>query len=71
VGGTTVTLVDVFEGKNGKPRAAVTLNGEGYNASEGDTFGDRFRMLDISELCATMRLEDSRFTLCEGEEILK
>ena len=71
VGGTTVTLVDVFTDDDGERTATVTVNGTGYNVGEGETFGRRFRLLDISGRCATMLFGDSRFTLCEGERIRK
>jgi hypothetical protein len=70
VGGTTVTLVDVFDDE-GERKATITVNGTGYNVAEGETFGRRFRLLDISGRCATMLFGDSRFTLCEGERIRK
>jgi hypothetical protein len=70
VGGTTVTLVDVFD-DDGERQATVTVNGTGYTVGEGETFGRRFRLLDISGRCATMLFGDSRFTLCEGERIRK
>jgi hypothetical protein len=71
VGGTTVTLVDVFTDDDGTRKATVTVNGSGYTVEEGDTFGRRFRLLDISGRCSTMLFGDSRFTLCEGEQIRK
>lgn len=71
VGGTTVTLVDVFTGNDGDRKATVTVNGTGYTVSQGQTFGRNFRLLDISGECATMLFGDSRFTLCEGERIQK
>ncbi len=71
VGGTTVTLVDVFTGDDGERKATVTVNGSGYNVGEGATFASRFRLLDISGSCSTMLFGDSRFTLCEGERIRK
>ena len=71
VGGTTVTLVDVFTDDDGERKATVTVNGTGYTVGEGQTFGRRFRLLDISGSCSTMLFGDSRFTLCEGERIQK
>jgi hypothetical protein len=71
VGGTTVTVVDVFTDDDGERKASVTVNGTGYTVGEGDEFAGRFRLLDISGRCATMLFGDSRFTLCEGERIRK
>ena len=71
VGGTTVTVVDVFTDDDGERKASVTVNGTGYTVGEGDEFAGRFRLLDISGRCATMLFGDSRFTLCEGDRIRK
>lgn len=71
VGGTTITLVDVFTDDDGERMATITVNGTAYTVGEGDTFARRFRLLDISGRCTTMLFGDSRFTLCEGEHIRK
>ncbi|MGI9016422.1 MAG: hypothetical protein ACR2HR_04820 [Euzebya sp.] len=39
--------------------------------SEGEVFADRFQVLDIDGLCATFLFGASRFTVCEGESIVK
>lgn len=70
VGATSIKLVDVFE-EDGEPRVLVTVNGTAYRVGEGDTFGGRFKVLDISGDCATFLFGDSRFVLCRGESIRK
>jgi hypothetical protein len=70
VGGTDVKLVDVYDAE-GVERAIVSVNGRTHDVAEGETFAERFRMLDISGSCATILFGDSRFVLCEGEEIRK
>ena len=70
VGGTRVKLVDVYD-KDGEARALVTVNGRSYDVAEGEAFGDRFRLLDLSGECGTFLFGDSRFVLCEGDEIRK
>ena len=70
VGGTRVKLVDVYD-QDGEPRALVTVNGRSYDVGEGEAFGDRFRLLDLSGECGTFLFGDSRFVLCEGDEIRK
>jgi hypothetical protein len=70
VGGTTIRLVDVFT-DGGVEKILVTVNGTGYEVAQGETFADRFRVLDITGQCATLLFGDSRFTLCEGEQIRK
>lgn len=71
VDGTVVGLVEVFEDNDGTPTAQVTVNGTGYEVVEGEDFAGRFRALDVDEQCVTFLYGDQRFTLCEGETILK
>lgn len=71
VGATQVRLVDVFVDDEGVTRVAVTVNGSGFEVGEGETFAETFRLLDITDQCATFLFGDSRFTLCRGEEIRK
>jgi hypothetical protein len=71
VDGTVVQLVEVFEDTDGTETVQVTVNGSGYEVTEGDDFARRFRVLDISGQCATFLYGDQRFTLCEGETIRK
>lgn len=49
----------------------VTIDEVDYEVGEGDVFADRFQLLDIEGRCATMLFGDSRFTMCEGDSILK
>lgn len=70
VGATTIRLVDVFT-DGGVEKILVTVNGTGYEVAEGETFAQRFRVLDITGDCATLLFGDSRFTLCKGEQIRK
>lgn len=70
VGGTEVKLVDVYDA-DGQERALVTVNGRSYDVAEGDAFAERFRLLDLSGECGTILFGDSRFVLCEGDEIRK
>ncbi|CAN5745957.1 hypothetical protein BH23ACT8_BH23ACT8_08220 [soil metagenome] len=71
VDGTTVTLVDVITDASGEQAVQVTVNGTGYTAREGETFAERFKVLDIDGDCATFLFGDSRFTLCKGDTIRK
>lgn len=71
VGSTTVTLVDIYTGDDGVQRASVEVNDTGHDVAEGETFAERFELLDIADDCATMLFGDSRFTLCEGDRIRK
>lgn len=71
VGATTITLVDIYTGDDGVQRASVEVNDTGYDAVEGETFAERFQLLDIADTCATMLFGDSRFTLCEGDAVRK
>ena len=69
VGTTTIALEDVFA-EDGVDKVNLVINGEGYEAAEDDTVAD-VTVLDIEGSCATMRYEDTRFILCEGEHVQK
>lgn len=68
VGGTEIKLIDVYDDAT---RAVVTVNGRSYDVAEGETFAERFRLLDLTDDCGTFLFGDSRFVLCEGDEIRK
>ncbi|MBW3603411.1 MAG: hypothetical protein KY460_00650 [Actinobacteria bacterium] len=70
VGGTTILLEDVFSA-GGTKTALVVVDNEGYEATAGETVAGKVTVLDIAGNCATMRFEDRRFILCEGEQIQK
>ena len=69
VGTTTIALEDVFA-EDGVDKVNLVINGEGYEAAEDQTVAD-VTVLDIEGSCATMRYEDTRFILCEGEHVQK
>jgi hypothetical protein len=70
VQGHAVTLVDVFR-QDGKNKAQVEVDAEGFNLGEGEVFAENFQLVSTSGTCATLLYGDDQFTLCEGEEILK
>ena len=70
VEGTTIMLDDVYI-TGGDEIAVVVVDAEGYEAREGETAGGKVEVLDIAGNCATMRYNDNRFILCEGEQIRK
>ena len=65
-----VVLEDVFS-KSGKRYVKVSVDGTSYTAAEGVTFADDFLVLDVGSACATFESPSGRFTLCEGEAVLK
>jgi hypothetical protein len=65
-----VVLDDVFS-KSGKRYVKVSVDGKSHTAAEGDTFADDFLVLDVGSACATFESASGRFTLCEGEAVLK
>jgi hypothetical protein len=69
VGTTTIALDDVFA-EGGVDKVILVVNGEGYEGAEGETVAD-VTVLDIEGSCATMRYDDTRFILCEGEHVQK
>ncbi|TMK53009.1 MAG: hypothetical protein E6G59_06735 [Actinobacteria bacterium] len=66
----TVTLVDIRK-QSGKLVATVDVNGKDYNVSEGQTFADNFRVIELSSSCGTFVFGDERFSLCKGQQVNK
>jgi len=66
----TVTLVDIRK-QGGKLVATVDVNGKDYNVSEGQTFADNFRVIELSSSCGTFVFGDERFSLCKGQQVNK
>jgi hypothetical protein len=72
--GTTAqreVALDDVSSKSGKRQVKVSVDGTSYTAAEGDTFADDFLVLDVGSACATFDSPSGRFTLCEGEAVLK
>jgi hypothetical protein len=65
-----VVLEDVYT-RSGKRYVKVSVDGTSYTATEGERFAEEYRVLDIGGACATFESGPSRFTLCEGEAVLK
>ncbi|MGH2829084.1 MAG: hypothetical protein ACRDJM_01230 [Actinomycetota bacterium] len=68
--GTRVVLLDIFT-RDGVRYASVEVGGQVHNVKEGDVFGGNYRVVSITEDCATFVLGDERFTLCIGQEVFK
>jgi hypothetical protein len=65
-----VVLEDVYS-KSGKRYVKVSVDGTSHTATAGETFADDYRVVDIGTACATFESGPARFTLCEGEAVLK
>jgi hypothetical protein len=65
-----VVLEDVYS-KSGKRYVKVSVDGTSHTATEGQTFADDYRVVDIGGTCAVFESVSGRFTLCEDEAILK
>lgn len=65
-----VSLDDVFS-EDGERFATVSVDDEQFTVSEGDTFADNFRVIDLTKNCGTFVFGDERFTLCLGQEVRK
>jgi hypothetical protein len=63
VGGTTVTLIDIFE-KSGKKRAHVEVDGTVYAAGAGDNFVDDYVLVAFDDPCVQFAWRDQSFRLC-------
>lgn len=68
--GTRVTLIDIFT-RDGVRFASVQVGNEQHNVKEGDTFAGNYRVVSVTESCATFVMGDERFTLCIGQEVFK
>jgi hypothetical protein len=68
--GAAVSLIDVTAGAEGRT-VIVQVGTSVYEAAEGDTFAGRFRVLSIGDTCADFLFGDDRFSLCEGDRVLK
>jgi hypothetical protein len=65
-----VVLDDVYS-KSGKRYVKVSVDGTSHTAAEGETFADDYRVVDIGSACAVFEAASGRFSLCEGEAVLK
>lgn len=69
-GNTEITLASVTT-TGPVESLTVSVNQGDHTVSEGEVFADRFQLLDIDGRCAIFLFGDSRFTLCEGDTIVK
>jgi hypothetical protein len=65
-----VVLEDVYS-RSGERYVKVSVDGTSHTATEGQTFADDYRVVDIGGSCAVFESGTGRFTLCEGEAVLK
>ena len=68
--GRTVALIDVFEDAEGAG-AVVQVDSTLYTVRDGEIFAGSFLVESIEPPCTTLLFGDDRFTLCEGEAVLK
>ena len=69
-GGQVVALLDVFT-DDGVDKAQVKVGSTVYTVSVGEVFADNYKLVSTSGDCATLLHGDDKFTLCEGEEVVK
>ncbi|MHB8511335.1 MAG: hypothetical protein ACYDCC_04065 [Actinomycetota bacterium] len=69
-GHSKVVLLDIFM-ENGVRFASVQVDGQTHNVKEGDTFANVYRVITITDQCATFVQGDERFTLCIGQQVFK
>lgn len=68
--GTTITLQEIRD-VGGALRATVTVNGTSFDVGVGDTFGDSYKVVSLSETKGVFMFGDSAFELSVGQQILK
>lgn len=52
-------------------KAQVKVGSTVYTVVQDEVFADNFKLVSISGSCATLLHGDDKFTLCEGEEVIK
>lgn len=68
----TVALIEVFD-DDGEVTATVRVGSTVYRVRAGDVFEGSYQVvsLDLADGCGIFLFGDTRFELCEGQEILK
>ncbi|MGH2706208.1 MAG: hypothetical protein ACRDJ4_14320 [Actinomycetota bacterium] len=69
-GGQRVSVLDVFDDQ-GTTKVQVKVGGTVYTVTAGQTFASNYKLVSVSGSCATLLRGDDKFTLCEGEEVIK
>ena len=69
-GGQRVSLLDVLD-ESGTAKAQVKVGSTVYKVASDEVFADNFKVVSISGSCVTLLHGDDKFTLCEGEEVIK
>lgn len=69
-GRSRVALLDIYT-QGGTRFASVQVDGEIHNVKQGDTFSSTYRVVTITDSCATFVQGDERFTLCIGQQVYK
>jgi hypothetical protein len=67
VEGHTVELISTLDDQSVQIQVDDTV----YKVEEGEDFAENFRLVSVSNDCATVLFGDDQFTICEGQEILK
>lgn len=69
-GGEVVTVIDVFT-EDGTDMAQIKVGSTVYTVSVGEVFANNYKLVSTSGDCATLLRGDDKFTLCEGQEVIK
>ena len=71
--GQRVALLEIFVDEAGVTVASVRVNDTVHEVAEGATFATNYKVvtLSVADGCGQLLYGDSRFRLCEGEELLK
>ncbi len=69
-GGQRVSLIDVFT-DDGTQKAQIKVGSTVYTVAVGETFAQNYKLVSVSGDCVTLLHGDDKFTLCEGEEVIK
>lgn len=69
-GGQRVALLDIFTDA-GVTKAQVRVGSTVFTVTVGEVFAENFKLVSVSGNCGTFLHGDDKFTLCEGEEVIK
>ena len=69
--GRRVALVDVFVDPAGETKVQTRVDGTVHTTAVGEVFATTLQVVSVDGACAQYLNGDERFTLCEGQEVLK
>ena len=69
--GRRIALVDVYVDDTGATKVQTRVDGTVHTTVSGEVFATTLQVVSVDGTCAQYLNGDERFTLCEGQEVLK